>query len=151
MTNTEYIQRKYLRESALSCTLHNQKTLPWVAVFVSCGGLSSGSISIKSKDWSWDSVHSPSPLVGIWRVVFITAKPYYIGQCQERKVCFEGVRSTKSLRVHCKKQIFPVKEFRDQGPNFHIHVSVSDLYSIFPRSICLFCCRKYVLTEPGNI
>jgi hypothetical protein len=28
-------------------------------------------------------------------------------------------------------------------PNFHIHVSVSDSY-IFPRSICLFCCWKYV-------
>jgi hypothetical protein len=26
------------------------------------------------------------------------------------------------------KQIFPEKELRGQGPNFHIHVSVSDLY-----------------------
>jgi hypothetical protein len=29
------------------------------------------------------------------------------------------------------------------SPNFHIHVSVSDIY-IFPQSICLFCCRKSV-------
>jgi hypothetical protein len=26
------------------------------------------------------------------------------------------------------KQIFPEKEYRDLSPNFHIHVSVSDLY-----------------------
>jgi hypothetical protein len=26
------------------------------------------------------------------------------------------------------KQIFPEKEYRGLGPNFHIHVSVSDLY-----------------------
>ena len=33
---------------------------------------------------------------------------------------------------------------RDLGPNFHIHVSVSDVYElfIFPGSVCLFCCRK---------
>jgi hypothetical protein len=26
------------------------------------------------------------------------------------------------------KQIFPEKEYRDLSPNFHIHVSVSELY-----------------------
>jgi hypothetical protein len=26
------------------------------------------------------------------------------------------------------KQIFPKKEYRGLGPNFHIHASVSDLY-----------------------
>jgi hypothetical protein len=26
------------------------------------------------------------------------------------------------------KQIFPEKEYRGQSPNFHIHVSVSELY-----------------------
>ncbi len=36
------------------------------------------------------------------------------------------------------KQIFPEKEYRGLSPNFHIHVSVSDL------SVCLFCWRKYV-------
>ena len=30
------------------------------------------------------------------------------------------------------------------SPNFHINVSVSDLQYIFPQSIFLFCCRKYV-------
>ncbi len=37
----------------------------------------------------------------------------------------------------------PEKELCGHSPNFHIHVSVSDLY-IFLRSICLFCCSKYV-------
>jgi hypothetical protein len=42
------------------------------------------------------------------------------------------------------KQIFPEKELHGHSHNFYIHVSVSDLQYIFPRSICLFCCRKYV-------
>ena len=42
------------------------------------------------------------------------------------------------------KQIFPEKEYRGLSPNFHIHVSVSELYCIFPRWVCLFCWRKYV-------
>ncbi len=41
------------------------------------------------------------------------------------------------------KQIFPEKELHGHRPNFHIHVSVREIY-IFPPSICLFCCRKYV-------
>jgi hypothetical protein len=28
--------------------------------------------------------------------------------------------------------------------NFHIHVSVSDLYIVFLQLICQFCCRKNV-------
>jgi hypothetical protein len=38
------------------------------------------------------------------------------------------------IKVHCKekfrkmKQIFPEKEYRGLSPNFHIHVSVSELY-----------------------
>ncbi len=35
------------------------------------------------------------------------------------------------------KQIFPEKELCALSPNFHIHVSVSDLY--IPRWVCLFC------------
>jgi hypothetical protein len=40
------------------------------------------------------------------------------------------------------KQIFPEEELRGHSPNFPIHMSVSD--SFIPRSICLFCCRKYM-------
>jgi hypothetical protein len=42
------------------------------------------------------------------------------------------------------KQIFPEKELRGLSSNFHIHVSVSDLYTLFPGSIGLLCYRKYV-------
>ena len=40
------------------------------------------------------------------------------------------------------KQIFPEKEYRGLSPNFHIHVSVSELY--IPTMVCLFCWRKCV-------
>jgi hypothetical protein len=40
------------------------------------------------------------------------------------------------------KQIFPEKKLLGYSPNFHIHVSVRDLY--IPICICLFCCRKCV-------
>ncbi len=43
------------------------------------------------------------------------------------------------------KQIIPEKELRGHRPDFHIHVSVCDLHIyVFPRSICLLWCRKYV-------
>jgi hypothetical protein len=50
--------------------------------------------------------------------------------------------------LHCKepipysKQVFPEKELRGYSPNFHIHLSVSDLY--IPMIDLPFCCRKYV-------
>ncbi len=34
----------------------------------------------------------------------------------------------KRTNAENSKQIFPEKELRDHSPNFHIHVSVSDLY-----------------------
>ncbi len=40
------------------------------------------------------------------------------------------------------KQIFPKKELCGLSPIFHIHVFASDLYCIFPGSVCLFCCGK---------
>jgi hypothetical protein len=36
------------------------------------------------------------------------------------------------------KQIFPEKELRGLSPNLHIH----HIHYIFPRSVCLFFCRK---------
>jgi hypothetical protein len=48
--------------------------------------------------------------------------------------------------VHCKQDpiyIFPEMTLCGFVPNFHIRVFVSDFY-IFPWSINLFCCRKYV-------
>jgi hypothetical protein len=43
--------------------------------------------------------------------------------------------------MHCNsKHIFPEKELRGRSPNSYIHVSVCDF--VFPRSACMFCCRK---------
>jgi hypothetical protein len=42
------------------------------------------------------------------------------------------------------KQIFPEKEYRGLSPNFHIHVSVSELHIYSHEGVCLFCWRKYV-------
>ncbi len=54
----------------------------------------------------------------------------------------------QSTDVHCKdtipkiRNIFPEMEMRGHSPNFYIHVSVCDLQNIFPRAVCIFCCRK---------
>jgi hypothetical protein len=40
------------------------------------------------------------------------------------------------------KQIFPGKNYRGLSPNFHIHVSVSELY--IPTMGLPFCWRKYM-------
>jgi hypothetical protein len=46
------------------------------------------------------------------------------------------------------KQIFPEKELRGHSSNFHIHVSVSDLY--FHRiNLPILCCRKICGTILG--
>ncbi len=46
------------------------------------------------------------------------------------------------------KQRFPEKEYRGLSPNFHIHVSVSELY-IHDGSA--FSARGNMWTDPGNI
>ena len=55
--------------------------------------------------------------------------------------------SSTTLQRHFtenSKQMFPERKLRGLVPNSFIHVSVSDLYTyiIYPRSVCLFCCRK---------
>ncbi len=49
-------------------------------------------------------------------------------------------RALQRQTTEISKQIFPEKEYRGLSPNFHIHVSASHE----PRSVCLFCWRKYV-------
>ncbi len=49
------------------------------------------------------------------------------------------LKSQDSLQRHNNensKQIFPEKELRGLSPDFHIHVSVSDLY--IPTMVCLY-------------
>ncbi len=67
-------------------------------------------------------------------------------------IIIEGLKFSPALQRHNTEnlnQIFPEKELRSLlSPNFHIHVSVSDLY-IFPQSVCLFGYRKIWWTDPG--
>jgi hypothetical protein len=51
-------------------------------------------------------------------------------------------RTLQRHNIENSKQIFLEKESRRLSINFHIHVSVSDLYISQP--VCLLCCRKYV-------
>jgi hypothetical protein len=37
-----------------------------------------------------------------------------------------------------------IPPYQNTNYPYYFHVSVSDLLYIFPGSICLFCCRKYV-------
>jgi hypothetical protein len=46
------------------------------------------------------------------------------------------------------KQIFPEKELRGHSPNFHIHVSISDLYI---PTIDLPILLQDMWNDPGNI
>ncbi len=71
MTNTEYIQYKYVDERKCThtvCYYDTAKPLPWVAVFVFCGGLSVGTDKIihiyKILGWSnkWVCVQVLCPL-----------------------------------------------------------------------------------------
>ncbi len=58
----------------------------------------------------------------------------------------ETTSTLQRTNTENSKQIFPEKELRGHSPNFHIHVTIMCLWAnyIFPPSICLFCCRKYV-------
>ncbi len=59
---------------------------------------------------------------------------------------------TSTLQRHGNenlKQIFPEKELRGLSLNFHIHVSVSDLY--FPTIGLPILLQENMWTDPGNI
>jgi hypothetical protein len=59
------------------------------------------------------------------------------------------------ISMHCNENsiyVFPEKkELRGLSPNFHIHPSVSDLYTIFPGSAHIFPAAEYRQTDCGNI
>jgi hypothetical protein len=42
------------------------------------------------------------------------------------------------------KLLFPKQNFNVLTPSSYTHISVRDLYTVFPGSVCLFCSRKYV-------
>jgi hypothetical protein len=49
------------------------------------------------------------------------------------------------------KQIFPEKDLRGLSPNFHIHVSVSDLIQYIPTIGLPILLQEKMWTDPGNI
>ncbi len=53
------------------------------------------------------------------------------------------------LNTENLKQIFPEKELRCLSPNFHIHVSVSDLYISMIGLLILL--QENMWTDPWNI
>ncbi len=61
---------------------------------------------------------------------------------------FEGLSSLQRINTENSKQMLPEKELRGHSPNFHIHVSVSDLYiSMMDLPIVL---KENRWTDPGN-
>jgi hypothetical protein len=63
-----------------------------------------------------------------------------ISKCtQTRRTVTPALQRTNTEN---SKQMFPEKELRGQGPNFHT-LGLWAIY-IFPRSICIFCCKKYM-------
>jgi hypothetical protein len=71
-----------------------------------------------------------------------------LGAIHDRLLPIQAVQGT----VHCKEisiSVFPEKELRGLSPNFHIYVSVSDLYiPTFCPSVFLQQNRQ---TDQGNI
>jgi hypothetical protein len=60
---------------------------------------------------------------------------------------------TQRAVVHCKEisiYVFPEKELRGLSPNFHIHVSVSNLY-ITPLGLPIFLQQNRQATNQGDI
>ncbi len=57
--------------------------------------------------------------------------------------------SLQRTNTENSKQIFPEKELLDHSPNFHMHVSVSDLY--IPTMDLPILLQENMRTEPGNI
>ncbi len=68
---------------------------------------------------------------------------YCTGRCSGR------YRDVGGHNTENFKQIFPEKELRDLNLNFHIHVSVSDLY--IPRIGLTILLQENMGTDPGNI
>jgi hypothetical protein len=78
--------------------------------------------------------------------MFVRAALLYPGKLASPCFYFVSAALVYTAKQNAKnfQQIFPEKEYRGLSPNFHIHVSVSELYTVFPRWVCLFCRRKYV-------
>ncbi len=74
--------------------------------------------------------------------------PMHLGMhCTQCMHCF--LPPLQRTNAENSLQIFPEKELRGHSPNFHIHVSVSDLY--IPRIDLPILLQENMWTDPGNI
>jgi hypothetical protein len=80
-----------------------------------------------------------------------TSSPIHRGSVWVLPVLSLLVTNTALQRANAEnsKQIFPEKELRGQSPNFHIHVSVSDLY--IPTIDLPILLQENILTDPVHM
>jgi hypothetical protein len=65
------------------------------------------------------------------------------------KECMVAVADATTLQRHNTENVFPEKKLRSLSPNFHIHVSVSDLY--IPTISLPILLQENMWTGPRNI
>ncbi len=68
---------------------------------------------------------------------------------QECSLCWPALHALQIHNTENLKQIFPEKEWSAHSLNFHIHVSVSDLY--IPTIDLSILLQENMWTDPGNI
>ncbi len=61
---------------------------------------------------------------------------------------YSNCTALQSHNIENSKQIFPEKELRGHIRNFHIHVSVSDLY--IPTTDLPILLQENMWSDPGN-
>jgi hypothetical protein len=55
---------------------------------------------------------------------------------------WEGLVEVFRVALQNSKHIFPEKELRGHSPNSYSNFMFLCAIYIFPRSVCIFCCRK---------
>jgi hypothetical protein len=72
-----------------------------------------------------------------------------VGMCFLRPAYKQAAYALQRQNAENLKQIFPEKEYRGLSPNFHIHVSVSELY--IPTIGLPDVLLEEICRHPGNI
>jgi hypothetical protein len=69
----------------------------------------------------------------------------YIHNIQACQIVLVSPKRNREEESHCTENpiyVFPEMKLCGLVPNYYIHVSVSDLYTVFPGWVCLFGCSK---------
>ena len=88
--------------------------------------------------WGWAPTFCPP--VHTCFVQLLACPPF----CTPKYICTVQRHNTEYL-----KQMFSEKDLRDLSPNFHIHMSVSELY--IPTIGLLILLQENMWTDPGNV